>query len=209
MWKVLAVALCVAGVSAITTDKFFEADPQPIYPAVFYSTFNESTKVIEGHTTTGAIWYDSANKRERIDRASGLGDRYCGSVKHKDTPCTHLVLDEVRYLVFPKEEYCCACCTAEKGCGIVEPNWLQGAEFNGTEVVEGKLCNRFMKKGLQPNFYSNTADGRPCNLDQMPNDLQQFQIGSFKPGPFDDSVFQLPSYCAGKKCPLVSICTIA
>ena len=36
-----------------------------------------------------------------------------------------------RYLIFPDLGECCSCCSAESGCGILDPNWLKGAEYVG------------------------------------------------------------------------------
>jgi hypothetical protein len=37
----------------------------------------------------------------------------------------------MRYLLFPGLGECCACCSAAEGCGILDPHWLDGAEFIG------------------------------------------------------------------------------
>jgi hypothetical protein len=195
---VLAVVLAVVSAAA----------PLPQWPPVFYQTFKEHTKILEAHDTTGYMYYDSVNNVELIYRADGRGDRYCGSVRHDDKACVHLVNGGERYLVWPTEKYCCKCCTAEKGCGVVKSTWLTGAVYNGTEVVDGVQCNRWNQKGLQNNFYSQTDAGVPCRLLQEPNDDQVFDITSFKTGPFDQSLFAIPDYCE-KSCPLFSVCTIA
>lgn len=194
---VLCIALCVIA-----------ADPQPVWPSQFYIQFEETTKVLSTDHMKGYMYYDEPNGRELIYRDSGKGDRYCGSVKHEDTPCTHLVRDGKRFLIFPQLKYCCMCCTAEKGCGVVKSSWLEGATYNGTETVNGQTCQRFEKKGLQPNYYSQNDQNVPCRLLQEPNDDQLFMQATYKPGPFDDSLFTVPDYCE-KSCPLLSICTIA
>ncbi len=93
--------------------------------------------------TTGHYFYDAKHNgtviinvlicaATLITRVNGKHDRYCGTVKRQDTPCQHLVTDGRRWLVFPEANYCCMCCTAERGCGILKRDWLQDATFIGT-----------------------------------------------------------------------------
>lgn len=130
-----------------------------------------------------------------------------------DTPCTHFVVDGLRYLAFPSLNYCCACCTAEDGCGIVKPDWLNNATFVGynTTASSSVQYQVWSIKGLQENIYwqeNNTQ--APYIIDQQPNDKMIFDVTTFKAGPIDPSVFALPSYCSkSQKCPLFSICTVA
>jgi hypothetical protein len=58
--------------------------------------------------------------------------RYCMSIHPRsDTPCTHLVVSGQRYLIFPELGECCKCCSSAGGCGILDPNWLDAAEYTG------------------------------------------------------------------------------
>jgi hypothetical protein len=58
--------------------------------------------------------------------------RYCMSIHPRtDTPCTHLVVSGQRYLIFPELGECCRCCSSAGGCGILDPNWLDAAEYTG------------------------------------------------------------------------------
>lgn len=148
----------------------------------------------------------------RIDRSTGKYDRYCSSVKLlQDTPCTHLVVDGLRYLIFPTLKSCCACCTADSGCGTIRPDWLNGATFIGYNTTGSVKYQVWDKKGLQDNYYWQVDDTQaPYIIDQRPNDLMVFDVSTFKKGPIDPSVFALPSYCSkDHKCPLVSVCTVA
>lgn len=54
-----------------------------------------------------------------------------------NTPCTQYVSEGVRYLYYPEYNKCCNCCSAEDGCGVVIPTWLEGAEYLGTTEVMG------------------------------------------------------------------------
>ena len=83
---------------------------------------------------TGKLFYDYINKRYRVDRDNGKGDRYCGSVyKLSNTPCTHYVTEGKRYLHFPEKNDCCYCCDSEHGCGVLKPDWVSGGKFQGYE----------------------------------------------------------------------------
>ena len=36
-----------------------------------------------------------------------------------------------RYLDFPEKNYCCYCCDAAHGCGILKPDWISDATYEG------------------------------------------------------------------------------
>ncbi|CAF1176046.1 unnamed protein product [Rotaria sordida] len=195
---------------------FIAADPTPpVWPVAFQETFNEtSTLPVVGTSSNiqGTYYYDYEQKSVRIDRTTGKYDRYCSSVKYfQDTPCTHLVVNGLRYLVFPKLNSCCMCCTAEDGCGMLKPDWLSDATFIGYNTTTPVKYQVWDKKGLQDNFYWQVdATQIPYIIDQQPNDLMIFDVTSFKKGSIDPSIFALPSYCSkDHKCPLLSVCTIA
>jgi hypothetical protein len=147
----------------------------------------------------------------RIDRSTGKYDRYCSSVEFfENIPCTHLVVDGLRYLVFPSKNSCCMCCTAEEGCGTIRPDWLSNATFIGYNTTDSVKYQVWDKKGLQDNYYWQVdATQVPYVIDQQPNDLMVFNVSSFTKT-VDPSVFALPSYCSkDHKCPLISVCTVA
>lgn len=103
------------------------------------------------------------------------------------------------------------CCTAEKGCGVVKPDWLSNATFIGYNTTTSVKYQVWDKKGLQDNYYWQVDDTQaPYIIDQQPNDFMEFDVTTFKKGPIDPSIFALPSYCSpDHKCPLVSVCTVA
>ncbi|CAF3142103.1 unnamed protein product [Rotaria socialis] len=192
------------------------ADPAiPIWPVAFQETFTEtSTLPIVGTGTNiqGTYYYDFDQKAVRIDRSTGKYDRYCSSVKLlQDVPCTHLVVNGLRYLVFPSLKSCCMCCTSESGCGVLSPNWLSNATFVGYNTTSTEKYQVWNKKGLQNNFYWQVDSTQvPYIIDQEPNDLMVYDVTSFKKGAIDPSVFALPSYCSkDQKCPFLSVCTVA
>ena len=95
------------------------------------------------------------------------------------------------------------CCTSAQGCGILKPDWTKGALF----VKEENGNYKWNQKGLQDNFYvERKSDGVMVQIDQVPNDTQNYDPASFK-ATVDPKVFELPSYCKGKGgCSYASTC---
>jgi hypothetical protein len=202
-----AVVLSVAVV--LVCSQGVLADPSPLWHKRFVLEFNETTPPALNYRTDGKWWYDSTQSAELIHRTSGAGDRYCSTIYPLTrTSCQHLVVEGKRYLVFPEKKYCCMCCDAAHGCGIVSPTWLQDAKFEGTVNISGVSAYKWSKNGLQPNYYYSSADARqvPIELDQIPTDYQAFHASTFDEGVIDPSVFTVPDYCHAS-CPWYSICT--
>ena len=95
---------------------FTANDPPPDgpkeWPHVFSQQFVETSYRPNWgtHVTFGTYYYDYTNKRARLDRDNGRWDTFCGyngDRKGQDTPCTHLVVDGKRWLLFPKYKDCC------------------------------------------------------------------------------------------------------
>ena len=111
-----------------------------------------SLPVLGSGETTGTFYYDYPDYR--VDRVNGKWDRYCGTVyKFRNTPCSHIVKDNLRYLYFPEKNDCCFCCDAEHGCGALKPDWIIDAEYVKESTESGETFDVFNKKGLQDNFY--------------------------------------------------------
>ena len=208
----------IIAIISITSTLCIEAenisnDAAPVWPNQFEQEFSETLTypLIGSSQTKGKFFYDWTNKRYRIDRDNGKWDRYCGSVyKLTDTPCSQIVADGKRYLYFPKKDYCCYCCDSAHGCGVLKPDWLAGAEYTGKKTdSNGVNYDVWDKSGLQHNYYWATEDKRiMAKIDQQPNDLQEFDVNSFKEGITDAGIFNLPQKCnENSKCPFVSICT--
>ena len=86
------------------------ADPR--WPDVFQQDFKEKFyyPVLGTAWTKGTIYYDWPGRRYRLDRENGRYDRYCGFNgirKFQDTPCTHLVVNGVRWIIYPEKKDCC------------------------------------------------------------------------------------------------------
>ena len=102
-------------------------------------------------------------------------------MKGDDSPCVHLVVNGTRYLIWPDLKpapFCCACCNAAAGCGIVTPTWMRDANgsFVNTSTVTtpvwSGVADDFLIMGLQPNYWLQDAAARPVGFYQEPNDLQ-------------------------------------
>ncbi len=169
--------------------------PEPEWPAQFSVGVRETNLWVL--KTQGRFWYDASLEAERVDRDSGLGDRYCGTARPLSrTPCSHVVTGGVRYLRFPKKGECCRCCDAEHGCGFLRQDWLQGARFVGPEAQAGEAAWKWEVDGLQSNYVWTAAeDGRPLRVLQAPND-DMVLLPDFQPGPVDPAVFDV-SDCRG------------
>ena len=102
----------------------------------------------------------------------------------------------MRYILYPMRKECCACCDAAHGCGILKQDWLAGAEFVGDETFDGMAVRRWNKKGLQPNYYLETADDdrRPVQVDQVPNDIMTFETSTFDTR-VPAGIFDFPDWC--------------
>eukprot|EP01138_Halocafeteria_seosinensis_P002897 gb/GECG01002959.1/.p1 GENE.gb/GECG01002959.1/~~gb/GECG01002959.1/.p1 ORF type:complete len:224 (+),score=15.34 gb/GECG01002959.1/:1-672(+) len=210
---ILGTVLAAAGTEAYAQTQLRGAyTPSPTWPNVFQASFNETLDyvIFKGHTN-GTMYYNWNVTKERTDRQSGKYDRYCGLVISKDTPCTHLVVDGVRYLNFPQENYCCKCCTDKGGCGVLKPNWIEASNgtYQGRSYVDGHEVDGWKIKGLQDNYwYQTTSNGAPVQLVQEPDATRDFDVSSYSVGSLPDHIFDVPAGCdekCSKKAPL-SVC---
>ena len=108
----LGILLTILHIVVSQPSKGGSQPSDPVWPDKFQQTFNETFyyPVIGTHYTTGKFYYDWKNKRYRVDRANGRFDRYCGfnGVKFfQDTPCSHIVVDGWRWMVYPEKKECC------------------------------------------------------------------------------------------------------
>ena len=163
--------------------------------------------------TEGRLLYGGDGTRERVDRDSGLGDRYCATARLLSRePCTHLVPgDGWRYLHFrlrgppgrdgqPKRA-CCRCCSVAAGCGALRPDWLKGATFEGVRSLgDNVTAFAWAKDGLQRNTYLEGAPGTPyagipLALDQVPNDRMDFLPVTYRREPPSEAAWSAPGEC--------------
>eukprot|EP01016_Furgasonia_blochmanni_P019416 TRINITY_DN2176_c0_g1_i3.p1 TRINITY_DN2176_c0_g1~~TRINITY_DN2176_c0_g1_i3.p1 ORF type:complete len:280 (+),score=58.19 TRINITY_DN2176_c0_g1_i3:66-905(+) len=188
-------------------------DP-PVWPNQWQATFTETSTypLIGTHTNKGAFYYNYDGLAYRIDRDNGQFDRYCGTVyKFQNTPCNQIVSSGKRYLVFPEKQDCCYCCADEHGCGVLKPNWLSQAQYQGTVEEGGSSYEKWVINGLQANYYYATNDAKrvPYKIDQQPNDVVVYDVNSFQAAISDPAVFDLPEYCdPNRTCDFLSVCTL-
>jgi hypothetical protein len=116
----ILTALCLFNIYCV--------DP-PVLPGSFQITFDETFIQNTTHyRVNGQLYYDATNNRERVDRTDGRYSKFCGTIlPNVTTACTHLTVDDKRYIVFPQKKQCCFCCDSSHGCGILKQNWLEGA----------------------------------------------------------------------------------
>lgn len=115
----------------------------PVWPETFHISFIESYPSVATRAT-GRFNYDAKRDVMRIDRSNGIHDLICGSVlPNITTPCTQLIRDKKRYVVFPERRMCCMCCDQAHGCGTLKRDWLATAKFEGQEVISGESFNKW------------------------------------------------------------------
>ena len=145
----------------------------PKWPNQFTQDFKETNTypILGSNTNTGTMIYDFTNGAYRIDRSNGRYDRFCGlngTKMFEDTPCSHIVVDDKRYLYYSEHDECCFCCSG-KACGLVRPDWLFDAEFLGTTTYNDQPAYIWNQMGGQSNLYYETAETNP--LDRVMLDI--------------------------------------
>ena len=183
MKAVLAIALVIA---VFVGHSAGQSIPKPpIWPLKFMQTFNETCNfpVFGTQITNGTFIYDVSNTtdmRYRIDRANGRLDRWCMTATNifKDAACNQYVVGGDRYIHYPKSDntdYCCYCCSADHGCGVLKNTWTTTALFIGNDTMNGVPAFKWNIKGGQDNFYWETMVEDPTkrvmlDLFQTPDD---------------------------------------
>jgi len=194
--------------------------PFPLgYPTEFVSQYHSPSKKTTGMFAVG---------KDRRGKAAGLITMEDGSLDHlcsayhNNTPCTELAAAGWRWLVWPKLQHCCKCCTIAEGCGPLNPTWLQNASghlsYKGIESIphgsSEQKCMKWDYEGLggYNYYYEQLPEGRkpglPCairgiNYMQYPNqpsdDYYVFNQSTFSMQ-VSPSLFDLPSYCKPNYC---------
>ena len=207
VWALLGILYIARGVTGFVDDARYNdaldarSDPRPYWPDALTISFNETTSIpLLSDTTTGVLYYDSSRNAERVDRAEGRGDRYCGSVHPlKHTPCTHVAVNGMRYLIFPELKTCCSCCSFAAGCGPLTPTWLNNATYVPPAAGSDSSIDCFNVHGLQNNIFCQYSGSHaPLRLSQGKIDDTYYDVSTFVEGHPDPSVFELPSTCTTK-----------
>ena len=108
----MALTLCIIIIAFVQLGSADQPSGPAAWPNMFSQEFNETFyyPIIGTHYTKGTYYYDYANRRYRVDRDNGRYDRYCGfnGVRaFQNTPCTQLVTQGVRWLIYPEYKDCC------------------------------------------------------------------------------------------------------
>lgn len=102
------------------------------------------------------------------------------------------------------------CCTAEKGCGIVKPDFVQIGEYTKDITLQWVSAREFLVKGLQSNYYyeSNDEARRPMRFNQVP--LSDMQFVNYSTTLTNESVFDLPTNMGNceQSCGWSSVCAL-
>ena len=127
-WLALYLTLCAV---MVLSQKY----PEFNYPyhVPFDETINQNKT---SYKIKGQIFYDPVKNRERVDFSNGRHNFFCGSIVKEDTPCQSLTVGGYRFEIFPEKKYCCMCCTADHGCGILRPDWLKDADYQGVHETD-------------------------------------------------------------------------
>jgi hypothetical protein len=198
----------------VKKDNSKNGDPVPkVWPNQWESEFLEDTYVpILGTIKTKGKWvYDLDNQRFFISRENGKNDRYCGSIyKLRSTSCNQIVLKGVRYFHFPEKKFCCKCCDASKGCGMVTNNWFTFGEYSKKTTMSNQDVLEYIIKGVQSNYYDETTEGVPIRIYQEPLSDMMFDTSTYKEGISDASVFDLPKDSGNceQSCGFTTICKL-
>jgi hypothetical protein len=187
---------------------YTQKDP-PVWPESFTQKFVEEF-FINGsrHVTTGQHWYDAAHNRSKFIRGNGANNALCNSVQPGNLECEQLIVGGNRYIIFPQLKKGCLCCTAAQGCGILRRDWLNGAKYEGIEVLSGQGFDKWAKPdGDGTTWYFATTDQLqvPRRLNEANEHILEYLMNTYTTGPIADNVFDLPSYVSGN-CPSTSKC---
>lgn len=83
-----------------------------------------------------------------MDRENGQHNVFCSTIlPNVITPCQSLTVDGNRWIIFPQRSQCCLCCTSQHGCGILAPDWLKGADYQGEVIIDGNAFDKWHEKG--------------------------------------------------------------
>eukprot|EP00003_Mantamonas_plastica_P029803 TRINITY_DN713_c1_g1_i1.p1 TRINITY_DN713_c1_g1~~TRINITY_DN713_c1_g1_i1.p1 ORF type:complete len:224 (+),score=52.03 TRINITY_DN713_c1_g1_i1:91-672(+) len=158
--------------------------------------------------------FDWTNDRTRIVHGQGQNDEICSSIKGHETTaerCIEIINSESRYVFLPDSNVCCSCCPSHgpKNCGLVHPNWAEQGDYQGTQEINmggdhNVTCDHWTVQGAYLNhFYTNpdyAPDGTvmPCQFWEIKPGKKlkriTYQLGSWKVGPQDPSLFELPQH---------------
>ncbi|XP_066286692.1 uncharacterized protein [Branchiostoma lanceolatum] len=203
MTRVFVVA-CLLGVMSLT--QTFKVTPEPpSWPLAFSVGFHEDWNVSVIPSNDGAWYYDYNIMRARFDHLQGQSNLFCQgrglTLKDNHSDC-HLIFATDMYVHYPQEKQCCRACGPAEGCTVLKPAWLTGAKYIGKQNISGMVCNGWEKQGsVASDRWYQTEVGTPCQYWEMfripshPLHTMTFNISTYKVGPVQRSVFDVPDYC--------------
>jgi hypothetical protein len=197
--KVLLIVACLA-VAAL-------CQSPPVWPVRFQQDFVESYTNSHLHTV-GKIWYDTERNMQRVERNDGRLDPICGSLKNQTTPCSQLMRDGLRYIVFHLLKDCCVCCDSAHGCGVTKRDWARFSKFAGKEDLSGQTFNKFVDEEDMIEYWTTIETPNiPRKLYEDKILIKDYIMNTYSEGPINEEVFALPSFCSPTKwCPKESRC---
>jgi hypothetical protein len=189
------IALFIASVLAQT--------PQPpLWPNTFWQTFNETKITQTGNQyDTGTYYYGYSTLNYRLDRTNGRYDAFCGNggpYANINYACNTYVVNGNRFLHLPQQNFCCFCCSAANGCGVLKPTWMSDSTYIDTEVNNGQQCYKWKKAGAAGDDYLyETVGSVPVNRVTVSIHDSPFDIFEFGPrsSTLPAGIFNLPSIC--------------
>jgi hypothetical protein len=83
-------------------------------------------------TSSGRLWYDIKNNRQRVDISPDYYDALCQSIgQDTNVTCIQITVNDSLYVLLPDKNKCCRCCTSAQGCTVEPRDWLKDFKFDG------------------------------------------------------------------------------
>lgn len=165
-------------------------------------TSNSSTSPV-----AGKLFYSNIHNASLVYHSAGAYE--CTHFYNADEGCTLLFRKEGLIAQFKRTEAGLSktyCCLDIPGLGPSPPNWLNGAEFLGWQVIGNEKCRRWEKDTHQywdrPSDES-TTEWVPCKF-SFPNHPDQdwyLQPNTYNEAPLPAKMFDLPSPDCLQRCP--------
>ena len=188
----------------------------PVWPTTFTVDFHETLDWFFGRTmdNDGRWYYDFANNRARFDHFEPQNDVFCtdqGLSANKPDDTCHLIFSPTgeMFLHYPNQKECCRYCKKGDGCTPLKPNWIEDGSYEGNEIIQGRDCLVYSKKGAEAqDYWMETEDGSPCRYYEVFTFLltlnayhnMTFDYRSYSLEPIADEIFDVPKYCE-QDCP--------
>ncbi len=132
----------------------------PEWPSQFTQDFIQGDKSTQIYTS-GKLWYDIKNNRQRCDFKNDYFDLLCSTVSLKsNSTCSQVIRDNNLYIWLPDESQCCKCCTSEQGCKITPQDWLKDYEYLGRKSLSWDIFDAWSHYDMPVNmtYYATISD---------------------------------------------------